>query len=184
MSEITDPRREPKHSGVEYVTWTPAEDANLTARWAAGETAASIGREMSRTKSAVIGRVHRLSLPKRPRPIIRDGQPKPARAVGLIPRAVFHPRSRGVPGGALSPRRSPVNLAPVLPVNGGAGVSSEHIKSNMCQFPISADAPYRFCGRAPVAGRPYCEGHAARAYTTWIPKATPDDFVLRDRRTA
>lgn len=170
-----DRHRELPRMPGEYVTWTPEADAQLTELWAKGDAASAIGAVLGRTKSAVIGRAHRLQLPKRSSPIHeRIGRPREMRPVGVVPRAVFHPRSRGVASVQASPRRNLANLAPVIAVNGGAGVSSEFLRPNMCQFPITEDRPHRFCGCAPVTGKPYCEGHMQRTHTAYVPKE--DDF--------
>ncbi len=53
--------------------WDGAKVARLRALWAEGGSAAKIGAAMGMTKSAVIGKAHRLKLPARPSPIIRSG---------------------------------------------------------------------------------------------------------------
>ncbi len=49
--------------------WTAAADAELRARWQRGDTCAVIGRALGITKSAVIGRAHRIGMAKRAAPI-------------------------------------------------------------------------------------------------------------------
>lgn len=58
-------------------TWTPEDDARLSALWNAGHTTAAIAATMEITKNAVIGRAHRLGLAKRPSPIPVKGSGKP-----------------------------------------------------------------------------------------------------------
>ena len=45
--------------------WTPERDAELRAHWASGISSLKIGEAMGISKNSVIGRVHRLDLPKR-----------------------------------------------------------------------------------------------------------------------
>jgi GcrA cell cycle regulator len=66
--------------------WTNDEDIQLQALWAEGHSTAEIGRRLGRTKNSVVGHSHRLDLPPRPSPIIRNGErkPYPARRVGPV----------------------------------------------------------------------------------------------------
>ena len=51
--------------------WTPERAAALITLWTEGICASEIGRRLSVTKNAVIGKAFRLQLPKR-RPTLRD----------------------------------------------------------------------------------------------------------------
>lgn len=59
----------------------------------------------------------------------------------------------------LAPRPSPIILKPKpAPVVA---------KGPSCQWPLGhpGEAGFHFCGAPPMAGRPYCEEHCARAYS-------------------
>ncbi len=58
--------------------WTEEIIAQLKALWAEGLSTAEIGRRLSITKNAVVGKAHRLGLPARPSPIRRNAKPKTA----------------------------------------------------------------------------------------------------------
>lgn len=58
-------------------TWTPEDDARLSALWNAGHTTVAIAREMGVSKNSIIGRAHRLALARRPSPIPPKGSAKP-----------------------------------------------------------------------------------------------------------
>ncbi|MBO1328452.1 GcrA cell cycle regulator [Acetobacter suratthaniensis] len=60
--------------------WTDEIIAQLKELWGEGLSTAEIGRRLSITKNAVVGKAHRLGLPPRPSPIRRDGKPKVAAA--------------------------------------------------------------------------------------------------------
>lgn len=45
--------------------WTDERITKLEAMWADGDSASIIGAELGITRSAVIGKIHRLRLPKR-----------------------------------------------------------------------------------------------------------------------
>ena len=57
--------------------WTPEHIKTLIALWNEGLTTSEIGARMGITKNAVVGKVHRLGLPKRGSPI----KPKPEKKV-------------------------------------------------------------------------------------------------------
>jgi GcrA cell cycle regulator len=60
---------------VMSVDWTPERIEILTQLWNEGIATSEIGRRLDVTKNAVVGKVHRLGLPKRQSPIQR----KPAK---------------------------------------------------------------------------------------------------------
>ncbi len=48
-------------------TWTDGENAYVKRRWTEGATATQIAHELrTKTKNAVLGKVHRLKMPRRP----------------------------------------------------------------------------------------------------------------------
>jgi len=51
--------------------WTPTRISALIGFWTEGLTASEIGKRLEITKNAVVGKVHRLGLPKRTSPIQR-----------------------------------------------------------------------------------------------------------------
>lgn len=53
--------------------WSEEQENQLRKLWAKGLTTPEIGRRLGVTKNAVIGRAHRLGLPKRPSPIVAAG---------------------------------------------------------------------------------------------------------------
>jgi len=63
------------------IDWTPERTNALIALWNEGLSTAEIGRRLGVTKNAVVGKVHRLGLPKRQSPISVKPAPKPKRDV-------------------------------------------------------------------------------------------------------
>ena len=61
--------------------WTPKRVSALIALWNEGLSTSEIGNRLGVTKNAVVGKVHRLGLPKRGSPIKQ--KPKPAEIIGL-----------------------------------------------------------------------------------------------------
>lgn len=63
--------------------WTPERISALIALWDTGLTTSEIGNRLGITKNAVVGKVHRLGLPKRQSPI-RKSVVKAPKPVGEI----------------------------------------------------------------------------------------------------
>ena len=61
--------------------WTPLRISALIALWNEGLTTRVIGDRLGVTKNAVVGKVHRLGLPKRGSPIKQ--KPRPAQVISL-----------------------------------------------------------------------------------------------------
>ena len=49
---------------------------------------------------------------------------------------------------------------------GGVLIANDALNSTCCRWPIGdpQDAAFHFCGGSAIAGLPYCQGHAVRAY--------------------
>ncbi len=67
--------------------WTPQTISALIALWNEGLTTSEIGVRLGITKNAVVGKVHRLGLPKRGSPI----KPKPEKPVNVVSMAKLRP---------------------------------------------------------------------------------------------
>ena len=61
--------------------WTPTRISILIALWNEGLTTSAMGVRLGVTKNAVVGKIHRLGLPKRGSPIRQ--KPKPAQIISL-----------------------------------------------------------------------------------------------------
>lgn len=165
--------------------WNPAAEAELTARWAAGETVGIIGAAMGCSKNAVIGKAHRLHLPPRPIPIVRnDGKPHDVRAPKLMTdrrvRALAELQERHrVAAEAKAARQAmqakldlvmpPPVLVP-MPVAVPVETVPLPFGARQCCWPIGEpkDPGFRFCTGEAVRYKPYCERHASVAYTPRI----------------
>ena len=149
--------------------WTTDAIARLRTLWAEGHPTAEIGRRMGMTKNAVIGKVHRLQLPKRPSPICRTAggprKPAPARMRGptLAPLASVASSVSVPPPPA--PRQAPLP-APTRSYGGRSG--------RPCCWPLGEPGQpgFRFCDIPTSSSRPYCTEHADVAYVR--PRADRD----------
>lgn len=142
----------------------------LIALWNEGLSTAEIGRRLDVTKNAVVGKVHRLGLPKRQSPIRGDAGVKMASSVKSRPSE--QPKTAPQPKkviAAQAPARPKVASEPAPSHEHeeiGTVVSLEHLNHGQCSWPIGdpESEDFRFCGQKVVPGRPYCAYHCAKAY--------------------
>ncbi len=139
------------------IEWTPERTNALIALWDEGLTTAEIGRRLGTTKNAVVGKAHRLVLPKRAPSRPRAERPSSS---GTVVRAPARRVSTQTP----RPAPPPVAKEP-LP-DPDKVVCLEGLTHGMCAWPIGdpGDPNFRFCGRDAAPGKPYCAGHCTVAY--------------------
>lgn len=138
------------------VDWSDDRVEQLKAMWADGQTCSQIARQIpDATRSAVIGKVHRLGLAGRE-------QPQRERV-----HAMHTPKAKTAPP-PVPMQRPPMPLEPPLLLESGTFVTLETVSDRTCRWPIGdpQDRSFHFCGNAPKAGKPYCEGHCKNAYAT------------------
>lgn len=134
--------------------WTPERIEALKLLWACGRSAAQIAVELGGvTRSAVLGRVHRLALPRR-RTVRRHPKHKPPGAKRMLierPEPVL-----------------PLPLPPPPPAPPTTTVSARprpllKLTPMQCRWPITDGKPFLFCAD-PVETKPYCPHHRRMAY--------------------
>jgi len=166
--------------------WTEDRLATLRAEWATGASTAEIGRRMGITKSAVIGKAHRMRLPAREAPAnivspkSRAVVARPAARVKReLPCSIQRAASPSRPSAATSSGVSSAVERRVssLPVENLPGAVVEApprrvFSGTQCKFITHSVArEYRFC-EAPVVenakgcASPYCATHYAECYAT------------------
>lgn len=164
-------------STVPGIVWSDARIARLKQLWTEGYSAGRIAVLLGGiSRSAVIGKVHRLGLSE------RKGSANSRRTAHLRParKRVLRPRM------ALIKRRSPFAEhlaavqasrveAPIVSANDIARVTLAQLDADRphqhCRWPVGdPEQPgFGYCGCEPVAGLAYCEAHARRAYTAPAP---------------
>jgi len=155
--------------------WNDAAIQRLRDLWAEGYSTAEIGRRMHVSKNAIVGKAHRLDLPKRPNPVWKLSSEGPRRNVPPV-------RWRK---DTLPPLPEPVPVHPD-PAPAEAAIEAAHV---MLVAPVTARAGQRGClfpigPRRPMGGflecgdvraisartggaMPYCDAHAGVCYTTY-----------------
>ncbi|MCU0984750.1 MAG: GcrA cell cycle regulator [Acetobacteraceae bacterium] len=165
--------------------WTEEAISTLRVLWAEGLSTAEIGRRMGISKNAVVGKAHRLNLPARPSPIRRvPGQAPAPRAPRMTPRPamprpmpmlpVQRPLGQQGFGGGQPAASQPQAFHAPRPAQPAPAPRPAPLRfgNSSCCWPIGepGTAGFRFCTAAAIAGKPYCEEHAALAYV----RAKPD----------
>jgi GcrA cell cycle regulator len=147
--------------------WNDDNIAQLRQFWAEGLSTAEIGRRMSVSKNAVVGKAHRLNLAPRPSPIRRDGISSAVRPAS--PRRVVGPTLPPLSAAAIAPPahavapRTAAQAARPAPVR---AVPYVHARLSNCCWPIGEPGTqsFRFCDADATHGKPYCSHHASLAY--------------------
>lgn len=144
------------------IEWTPARISTLIALWTEGVSTIEIGRRLDVTKNAVVGKVHRLGLPKRVSPI--GSKPRERKPVAVQVEAPE--RKPEAVKTAVELARKPRPAAASEPVPEANPVSMEKLGGGMCSWPEGEPGKedFHFCGAPVLEGKPYCLSHCARAY--------------------
>jgi GcrA cell cycle regulator len=138
------------------MSWTAELIDQLTQLWSEGHSASVIGKKLSVSKNAVVGKAHRLGLPARPSPIRKEARPQPVRRP---PAPLPQPKPLLLEPAPSGPRRE------FMPSGFKPGPSP---RQSSCAWPLGdpTDSGFRFCGEATVSGKPYCSAHCAVAYVS------------------
>src|SRR5215831_11443126 len=154
-------------------TWNPERVDQLKRCFEAGLTCSEIAREIGVTRNAVIGKLSRLGL-SRPRDVLAKPLRRAAALAGpKSPRSRRALRMRAdiltqrkMLNNAFAAAEPPASDEPVVPIDNGRGCTLLELGERKCRWPISDPGleDFCFCGNEPVAGLPYCLGHARMAY--------------------
>ena len=172
-------------------SWTDERVELLRRLWDDGLSASQIALQIGGvSRNAVIGKVHRLGLAGRVKPIgpapaqgrRKDGPEVEAEleAVAVVeeptlpepPAIVAH---RPAPNFPLPPNPTPEPVALAV----SQRVTIMDLRDSMCRWPMGdpTSPDFRFCGGRAITGLPYCTQHAQVAYQ-------PAAERKRDRRVA
>jgi GcrA cell cycle regulator len=144
--------------------WNAERIETLTRLWREGLSASQVARQMGElTRSAVIGKVHRLGIagrdtPSRPRNAGGRPSNRARASAGGQPRRPSHSRApRGAPPPQVDFEVGPTSTLLTLTAHG-------------CRWPIGdPDATgFGFCGRMKAGRGAYCAGHAPMALSRRI----------------
>ncbi len=156
--------------------WTAEAEAYLRARWAEGWSGGKIQTGLLETfgakvtRSAVIGKAHRLGCGRHP-----NSRPDGMSAVRKLQRK--QQRKVATPFNSLSkPHRSPLTAFQASPLPKEPPASSfaspvkfEALEPGQCKFPFDKDGEMHFCGNPASPGQSWCPSCHSRVF---LPVAT------------
>jgi len=168
------------------MVWDEQTIHDLKDLWTQGLSTAEIGRRLSVSKNAIVGKAHRLELDPRPSPIRRgvagppQDRPVPCpRTAGptLPPLASTRLQPLLAPVPHVQPLRpQPAAMPPQIAVVSPPAPLPRHITPSAsyqsrrpapsCCWPIGEPGTktFRFCDDTSLPGKPYCDEHARLAY--------------------
>jgi GcrA cell cycle regulator len=174
------------------MVWDEETIGLLRDLWTQGLSTAEIGRRLSVSKNAIVGKAHRLELDARPSPIRRESTKLMTERPPVGPRmagATLPPlASADTQPAAAASNVQPLRSAPVSgsrpvpaattpvpasrPVMPSAPIQGRRSTPSCC-WPTGEPGTktFRFCDDASLPGKPYCDEHAKLAYVK-----------IRDRR--
>lgn len=152
--------------------WTPERSKTAADMWTNGATGGAIAKLFGISRSAAIGKIHRLNLPKRMSPISSPKQKASSRlkranmenkprtkAKPLKPTVAKH-NPQTPPHDLLKPDNRALKSEAWMPLPGSVPVGL--MERTGCAYPTcSGDrgTPWVFCNLPVEHGKPYCEGH-------------------------
>jgi GcrA cell cycle regulator len=139
--------------------WTDERVTLLTRLWQEGLSAAQVARQLEGvSRSAVIGKVHRLGIASR-------SLPTPPRSLGNRPRKA--PRAVNTGSRRLMDARTPhqPRALPYVVFEADPTATLITLGKHSCRWPIGDpdQADFGFCGRLRSGRGSYCEGHSPMA---------------------
>jgi GcrA cell cycle regulator len=153
-------------AGASPSSWDEERIARLCELWREGRSAAEIARALGGvTRSAVLGKLHRLGLARG-----RDGGEPAGRPARRSPAPAATPKRRRLPPPI------PARPAPEAELPGLCRLVE--LPRRACRWPIGDPmaTDFRFCGRASSRGA-YCEVHARLAYRPAGRRLPPDHLL-------
>jgi GcrA cell cycle regulator len=156
------------------IDWSDNLVEQLKDLWAEGKSASQIARALGggHTRSAVIGKAHRLKL---------LGRAKPERKPAAFKMPSNHGTARNRKVLPLPIQRE-AHPDPLLTTDGDK-ITMLTVSDRTCRWPHGdpLDADFHFCGHVPKEGRPYCEAHCQRAAAKKFLSEDPDAPQLQRR---
>ena len=145
--------------------WTQEVIDRLSALYLEGRSASQIGKEISTTRNAVIGKIHRLvkagelhHLVRERRPSERKHRKKPVERQEVI----APPVQVQEPAPVFKAPPPPPPLVPVETARAVQGVPLMKLERGMCRWPLWPNRGFtpmedkRFCGEPTKLGQAYC----------------------------
>lgn len=171
LASLSDQMEGRRYSGPQkpLFTWTPERVALLKQLWTDGCSGLEISQRFGHglSRCAVLGKVHRLKLPKRNGPdneshringrieARRKRKPTPRDQLGIGKAAHIAPLA--------AKRADPLPMPPPDPLS-ACSVKFEALEAHHCRFPTGEGRDRTFCGCNTIPGTSWCAHHHARVF--------------------
>lgn len=156
------------------MSWSTEQVTCLRALWNEGMTASRIAAQIGATRNAVIGKVHRLGLAGRPRPVSATPRVRSSKGAAEqsgqrkmtlthMPFVMQFDRNLAL-APILETITQPRIEAVVIPIS--ERVTIQDLGLGMCRWPLGdpLTPEFRYCGSRCDPAGPYCIGHKQMAY--------------------
>ena len=159
------------------MNWTEERVALLRRLWTEDFSASRIAAELGGvSRSAVIGKMHRLGLCGRGKPTVSAKRQSKSR----LPRSERHVcRAASIGNTALKVRPEMLEEAQFQPFESivvpiARKLTIEKLTEHTCKWPIGdpGDREFHFCGHDSLEAMPYCRYHARLAYRGYGSRST------------
>jgi len=153
-------------------TWTDENIELLKKLWDEGVSCSQIAARIpGASRNAVIGKVHRLGLPRRATKYHTDAY-RSQRAPSSKPKQPRKPAGNPAFRKLLNDNPEPIDPVEELVIPEAERKTLQQLEESHCRWPIGdpQHADFHFCGRQKVAGLSYCNHHAKRAYVAPQPR--------------
>jgi len=153
--------------------WNDENVARLRELWDQGLPTAQIGKLLSFTKNAVVGKAHRIGLERRPSPIRRTAA-KPDRKKArspIMPKLNFENNDALQQKTIAVPKSFQPAVKNIFTLNTKRG----------CEWPKGHpdEVEFHFCGKERYEDKPYCLDHCAVAYVIPEKEETNTEIVSK-----
>ena len=158
--------------------WTEEKVSELRELWDQGLPTSQIGRILSFTKNAVVGKAHRIGLERRPSPIKRSIM-KPDRKKARAP--LMPNLSISLKSDNNFEHKNKYNYYYSIDSNEKYFKKNNLIINNKslgCEWPNGHpnEINFKYCGEEKVEGKPYCSKHCELAYI--VPEKGKKDLAV------
>lgn len=158
--------------------WTKEQDAQIIDLWNGGHSAAVIAAKLDgKSRSAVLGRLHRLRGATKRREPITLSRPREKKATPT--RKPTNPVAKR-PVRELQPAAAPIVVVRANEVRpDGQHTDLMCLSSAGCKWPMTVNLPFAFCNRLRHGGSSYCDEHTLKSFS---PRTDGSKIAVDDRR--
>lgn len=139
------------------MSWTEQRINKLEKLWSEGFSASRIAEQMGGiSRSAVLGKVHRLGLPGRSISTKKPKRAKPKKRAKLAG-GIFNPHNQPPPKEVLLPALKKETIPEKL-------ISFQDLEEGQCKYPYGnpKSGKFGYCGKPVALGKSYCAGCDAK----------------------